>query len=81
MYTYTVICYNIYEVNYMGSSYTASQRKAAEKYLSTLDEIKLLLPKGQKDIIRAHAESRGESVNAFIQRAIAETMARDGKPE
>lgn len=65
----------------MGSSYTASQRKAAEKYLSTLDEIKLRLPKGQKDVIRAHAESRGESVNAFIQRAIAEAMERDSKPE
>lgn len=81
MYTYTVICYNICEVNYMGSSYTASQRKAAEKYLSTLDEIKLRLPKGQKDIIRAYAESRGESVNAFIQRAVAEAMERDSKPE
>lgn len=45
------------------------------------DRVNLTLPKGQKDIIRAHAESRGESVNAFIQRAIAETMARDGKPE
>lgn len=48
-----------------------------EKY----DRVNLTLPKGQKDIIRAHAESRGESVNAFIQRAIAETMAKDGKPE
>lgn len=45
------------------------------------DRVNLTLPKGQKDIIRAHAESHGESVNAFIQRAIAETMARDGKPE
>lgn len=45
------------------------------------DRVNLTLPKGQKDVIRAHAESRGESVNAFIQRAIAETMARDSKPE
>ena len=45
------------------------------------DRVNLTLPKGEKDIIRAHAESRGESVNAFIQRAIAEAMARDGKPE
>lgn len=49
----------------------------AQKY----DRITIMTPKGQKDIIRAHAESRGESVNAFIQRAIAETMTRDGKPE
>ena len=45
------------------------------------DRVNLTLPKGQKDIIRAHAESRGESVNAFIQRAIAEAMERDNKPE
>lgn len=45
----------------------------SEKY----DRIGLLVPKGQKEIIRAHAESRGESVNAFIQRAIAEAMKRD----
>lgn len=81
MYTYIILCYNIREVNYMGSSYTASQRKAAEKYLATLDEIKIRLPKGQKEKIRAHAESRGESVNAFIQRAIVEAMERDNKPE
>lgn len=45
------------------------------------DRVNLTLPKGQKDVIRAHAESRGESVNAFIQRAIAEAMERDNKTE
>ena len=49
----------------------------AKKYLDKLDEIKLRLPKGEKEKIRAHAESRGESVNAFIARAIAETIGRD----
>ena len=34
-------------------------------------------PKGQKDIIKAHAEANGESVNGFINRAIDETMSRD----
>ena len=47
----------------------------AENY----DRINLTVAKGQKDIIKAHAESRGESVNAFIQRAIAEAMARDAQ--
>jgi predicted HicB family RNase H-like nuclease len=28
------------------------------------------MPKGKKDIIKAHAESRGESVNEFINKAI-----------
>ena len=29
------------------------------------------------DKIRAHAAARGESVNSFIKRAVAEAMARD----
>lgn len=43
------------------------------------DRINLTVPKGQKDIIKAYAESHGESVNGFIQRAIAETIDNDKK--
>ena len=42
-----------------------------------LDRINLTVPKGRKDIIKAHAEARSESVNAFINRAISEAMERD----
>lgn len=41
------------------------------------DRINLTVAKGKKDTIKAHAESRGESVNGFIGRAIDETIARD----
>lgn len=41
------------------------------------DRINLTLPKGQKDIIKSHAEGRGESVNAFINRAIDNQMEQD----
>ena len=41
------------------------------------DRINLVVEKGKKDIIKAHAETIGESVNAFINRAIVETMERD----
>ena len=41
------------------------------------DRINLIVPKGNKEKIRAHAESRGESVNGFIARAITETIERD----
>ena len=42
------------------------------------DRVTLMLPKGEKEVIKAHAEKYdGGSVNAFIQRAIAETMERD----
>ena len=43
----------------------------------TYDEIKVRVPKGRKDFIQAHAESQGESVNAFINRAIDNQMERD----
>lgn len=58
------------------------QRKESNKrYLATLDNIALRLPKGRKEEIRAHAEQHGESVNAFISRAIDETISRDNDKE
>ena len=45
------------------------------------DRINIAVPKGEKDKIKSHAESRGESVNGFIKRAIDETMERDSTEE
>lgn len=42
-----------------------------------LDRVNLTMPKGQKENVKAHAETQGESLNAFINRAITETMERD----
>ena len=64
------------EVNTMaGDNKKSEYRNAwiAEK----LDRVNLTMQKGQKDAVKAHAEARGESVNAFINRAITETMERD----
>ena len=41
------------------------------------EEIKVRVFKGQKDKIKAHADSMGESVNSFIGRAIENQMERD----
>ncbi len=54
-----------------------AQRRATDKYLEKFDEIRTRIPKGNKAIIQAHAEARGESVNAFINRAIENQMERD----
>lgn len=55
-----------------------AQQKAVHKYVkANYDRLDLTIPKGNKDIIKAHAERRGESVNGFIYRAITETMKRD----
>lgn len=60
------------------NKYTEARRRANEKYnAKTYEEIKVRVHKGQKDIIKAHAESKGESVNGFVNRAIDETMQRE----
>ena len=57
---------------------TKAQQKAVNKYMAAnYDRINLTVPKGQKDAIRAHAESHGESVNGFINRAIMEVTEMD----
>ena len=59
---------------------TKAQQRATLKYQKNhYDRINLLIPKGQRDVFRAHAESQGESLNAFVCRAIRETMERDAR--
>ena len=41
------------------------------------DRINLTVPKGKKEIIQSHAAAQGESVNAFLNRAVDEAMERD----
>lgn len=60
----------------MGKASTRAQNKYINK---VYDRINLTIPKGEKEAIKAHAESMGESVNGFINRAIDETMQRDKK--
>lgn len=59
-----------------------AQQKAVTKYVKNkYDRFGLTMPKGDLDVIKAHAEARGESVNAFIGRAISETIDRDNGAE
>ena len=56
-----------------------AKQKAVNKYMKeNYDRFLLTLrPKGRLDIIKAHAQAQGESVNGFIGRAISEAMERD----
>ena len=55
--------------------------KVKDRYnAKAYDEIKVRVFKGDKDTIKAHAESRGESLNGFINRAINEAIERDTYP-
>lgn len=61
---------------------TKAQQRAVNKYMKeNYDEIKVRTEKGKKAKIKAHAESRGESLNSFVNRAIDETMEREKKDE
>ena len=60
----------------MGKTSAVVKNRYNEK---AYDRINLTVPKGQKDVIKAHADSKGESVNALIQRAIRTTMENDKK--
>ena len=53
--------------------------KAQNRYISkAYDRINLTVPKGDKDIIKAHAERFDSgSVNAFINRAISNQIEQD----
>ena len=41
------------------------------------DRINIAVPKGQKDIIKARAEAKGQSINAYINAAIDEKLKQD----
>lgn len=60
-----------------------ANQRAVNKYVkNNYDRINVTMPKGKKDIIQAHSEANGESVNGFINRAIQEAIERDaGGPQ
>ena len=62
---------------------TEAQKRATAKYdKKTYDYFYLQVRKDVElncDFIREYAESRGESINSFVKRAIEETIANDRK--
>ncbi len=60
------------------SNYTEAKKEGNKRWdAKNLDRLSIALPKGSKEAIKSHAESKGESVNGFISRAIKETMERE----
>ena len=57
---------------------TKAQQKATAKYKEKVyDRMEILLPKGKKAELQAHAADCGESLNGFVNRAVDETVERD----
>ena len=57
-----------------GKSSTRAKNKYRDK---TYDRMEVTLPKGKKAIIQAHAETQGESLNAYIVEAIRQRLESD----
>lgn len=59
-------------------AYTEAHKRAYKKWQAEkVDDLRIRVPKGRRESIREHAASQGESINAFVLRAITETMERD----
>ena len=58
-------------------SASEAQLRANKKYHQKFHKLQVRISYDEKDILESHAESTGESVNAFVRRAIAEAIAHD----
>ncbi len=54
-------------------------KESIKRYMEKVDIIRITTPKesGIKEAVTAHAKACGESVNAFVIRAIMEAMERE----
>ena len=62
----------------MGRTSSASKNKYNDK---AYDRLYVVVAKGLKEKIAKHAAARGESLNGFINRAIADLMEREGSEQ
>ena len=72
--------YNIYilllEVERMAIS--EAQKRAVAKYNNAnYDKLTVRIKKGQRDILKAHAEEKGESLNGWIVSAIRDKLKQE----
>ena len=59
------------------SRYTEAQKKSAEKYLhEKVEDIRIRVPKGQKELIKQFADKQGKSLNQFILDLINDAMIK-----
>lgn len=56
-------------------AYSEAQKRATAKYMKEhLEDIKVRVPTGQRDKIKAHAEALGMSLNGYIVALIEKDM-------
>lgn len=58
---------------------TEAQRRATKKYNDkTYDQIGIVVPKGQKEKIKAAADAAGQSISVYFYEAVQKRMAAEG---
>ena len=59
---------------------TEAENRAIQKYeREKVDRVVFRVEKGKKERIQAHAMAQGESLSAFLNRAVDEAMVRDSQ--
>ncbi len=62
--------------------YTQASNKAVQKYnKNNYDDLRIRVKKGEAEKIKAHAESKGLSLNGYINKLIQNDMATAGVQE
>ena len=62
------------------AKYNDAKREGNKRWdAANLDRISIAIPRGEREVIKAHAAAHNESLNRFIKRAIKETMQRDNE--
>ncbi len=59
---------------------TEAQKRAQKAYMEKFVRVEVRMTPERRTIVQEHAQAMGESATVFINRAIDETMARDGQP-
>ena len=59
-------------------AYSEEQKKATAKNMKNkLDDIKVRVPKGKREVYKAHAERKGKSLNALIIELLEKDMQEE----
>ena len=61
---------------------TKAQQKAVNKYMkNNYDNLRIVVPKGQKATVESAAKAAGESINQFTQKALLMRMGLTEWPQ
>ena len=60
---------------------TEAQKRAQKNYIEKFSRVEIRMTAEKHNTIKSHSEARGESMSAFINRAIEEAIERDKAPQ